>query len=284
MFSFRRDQFRAMLLSLLITDALCHQQISSGTQRFCVDKSSTSHCEAGFHQALTSDRWSHALTHSLDYLVRTPPATPAFLDKQSQTLKQTCDRVETVAEVVLVILPVFLQSLDNPRIGQRWHNQVPSSWQKATLVYYEWLLALLEPDINHTTKHHRPSNASDAYSETDAVIANAIRHHRQADGSFPLAVGCSYRFADEQPGLPILSGLLSASQVGSKGIPIAWQQALQNPKPKLKEWLEQRWRISSATIVDTWADALFHHWLGQHQPFLSGNTDLMLTAIRPRRR
>lgn len=284
MFSFRRDQFRAILLSLLITDVLCHRQIPwSGTQHFHIDESSTVYHEPDLYGALASDRWSHALTHHLNCLVRTPPAPPAFLETQYQTLKQTCDEVETVAEAILVVLPVLLQALDNMRIEQRWHNQISSNWQQATSVYYELLLALLEPDANPTARHHWPPNASDSHPKTDATVATAITHYRQANGSFPLAVGCSYHLAGEHPGLPILSGLLSASQVGSKGLPMRWQQALQNPKPRLKEWLEQRWQISSATIVDTWADALWHHWLGRHQQFSRSNTDLMPAVMRPRR-
>lgn len=197
-------------------------------------------------------------------------------------LERACYEMEHVAEVILIALPLFLQLLDHTSMNTNWVTQTHPHWRQALSTYYETVLASLA--TNTSAQPSRLSKASTDRSGTiDTLVTLAIQHNQQANSNFPLTVGLSYHFADKHPGLPILSGLLSACRVGSKGIPTAWLQALQKPRPDCRQWLERRWQISSATIVDTWANVLFQHWAGKHQAFTHGDTYLIPAAIGPSR-
>ncbi len=270
MVSFRLSQFRALLLSLLLTDALCHRQLSlpmTMTRQGWAAKLPTIACHPAVQ--LPSDRWCQALTQSCQYLTTAHTADPAYWPTQQQAISRTLAHASTAAETILAVLPLFLQTLDTPDPWRPWLSFVPTAHRQTVLIFYRAIVITLNSDAQTMGQPLTPLlRMHEVAAEVDPVVAVAIDLAQTAAGDFALTYAQSCQTSASLPGLPLLSGLLSAGWHGEAGLPNWGAVALRSPTLTCRQWLEQRWHLVSAHQVDTWALACCHRWMGRYGELL----------------
>lgn len=282
MFSFRQDQFRAILRSILIADALSHRSLPACLQPG-VDWARTKDTSLRpLPVAITSHRWCRQITHRLRHRTN---ATYKYHAASMQPERAIVgDEVPSEVHWILTTLPWFLQRLDNRALASLVEStEICHPHQKNLLAFYQGAEALLNKDVALAKAVWLSTSQLARTYPTDEpqVITLAFEHVFGADGDFSLTVGQSLKCSSLLNGLPILSSFLSACWIGNQGIPTQWCQALLAPTPSLQDWLQERWQISSISILDEWAEVLTDLWLGRHPLHPATHKPNALPAVQP---
>ncbi|MEL6382145.1 MAG: hypothetical protein AAFQ89_06680 [Cyanobacteria bacterium J06626_18] len=270
MFSLRRDQFRAILFGILIADALSHQHLSGSLVPLFYRQTSGDELPILTPVAIASNHWCQQITTVLQDLTcnRLQPHSIELLT--SNTAGQTASM--SGVDTLLLTFPWLIQGLaclDAIASDELMEAILPAAIAPASRTamraFYRAAAALLKGD----------ESAMDAIwqAETDATnfattslgqaVARSCEQVCLADGDFAITMAQSLKASPLIPGLPILSGFLSACWVGGQGIPTRWLQALLIPSPMLQQWLKHRWYIDNAVSLYKWGACLNDLWLGR---------------------
>ncbi|MBE7380359.1 MAG: hypothetical protein F6J95_002975 [Leptolyngbya sp. SIO1E4] len=265
MFSFRRDQFRAIFLGVLIADALSYRRLPWGVPASFEGGQRAETMATPFSSAIASDRWCREMIRSLCLPLEKGPLRQDIPLESGPTAGEKTDPGSQGIEAMLATLPLFLQELDPPdSTFPSWVNPNSQTSPAAVLTFHQGMAALLNANIALARKAwiEIAQMGSSSQNPEAGLISLAFEQVFLADGDFGLTLGQSLHSPSELPGLPILSGILSACWVGSRGIPVRWYQALITPPATLQAWLQQRWQIPSIQRIETGTEGLWHRWLG----------------------
>lgn len=254
MVSFRNTQFQAILNGVVIADAVSHGQLSQYVSTgfgFCQDTVSNT---ANMRMAITSDRWCHHIA--------------AQLSSSSEIEKSPCSVPAVTPAPMLPANPIESALLRLPDIWMELEQtlmQLPSEEDMSPRsMLYLTMTALLNQNfpmalrVRRSSQSHKTS-AADTFSEAFAIAFDLVFF---AEGDFCLSVARSLHADAPLPGIPVLTGLLSACWVGLTGLPLSGQLALTAPTPSLKEWLCDRWCFTDANPLNLWAMELWRQWAG----------------------
>jgi hypothetical protein len=269
MVSFRDHQFRAVLLGLIMADAVSGGQLPRMYQPW--------HCELEppkpFEGAIDHPFWCHQMVAKLRH-----PSQIETINAIALEQLYTADTIESL----LSLLPEVLLSFDRGSNGLDdchlvWYRQTDS----AAMLFYQSLIANFNEDFM-TIQGLRDRSRAIAESTQQPLaqaISLALEQSCLVRGDFHLSVGQSVFSALPISGLPLLAGTLSASIVGLSGLPLSYHQALAAPPAPLQEWLYQRWQMTTTTDITQWAQGLWQRWLGCDRAVSQGSG----VAVRPAR-
>jgi hypothetical protein len=257
MVSFRRDQFRALLVAIVVADAVSQGYLP--WQPGPLPTEGSSPIQGPWPGALGSDRGCHLLAGFLNRLLHQPigaltvPRQPAMTAQLSSLSTVTA---------MLATLPMLLPWLDTPKAlshGYRAANLPADS--RALIAFYQCLAAFLNqppltrPDLEGILPSLPTTGEKGVFALAAATVLSSA-------GDFELTLGQSLHAPVSSPGLPIVSSLLCAAWGGWQAIPVDRYQVLRSPAPPLRRWLENRWQLTSLKRVDDWAGVLWQQWLG----------------------
>ena len=252
MVSFRHDQFQAMLLGLVIADAVSHGQLPPSFDRRLPGV--TPAAPRAWRTALPSDRWCHQLGADLQTLGK----------GGDRPRDGECAQPTTPADLLAQLPQVWLIADGDRAAVEALPESLGAAWQVSL-----WAALNQDQDLMtalHPVLAHRPVPLAQ-------TLGLALEQVSQAAGNFDLAVGQSLYSAPHHQGLPLLTGVLSAAWVGVAGLPLSDCQRLKQPDASLQAWLQQRWQITSTTTVMTWAQGLWQRWLGCLPPPVPAGSD-----------
>lgn len=270
MVSFRNNQFQAVLVGMIIADAVSCGQLPwpLNDRGGPVQGDRFSDVPAGV--ALTSDRWCHHLVQQFEQI-----AKGDLVAIRNQSHPKTVSTLTTTAqlEALLMGLPAVLihSDLGAAACGKTVAmTQIDDDSQRFGIEFYQCLLAGLNNDraAIMDLRDRLNCRAISASERLTHVVSTAVEQVVQAEGDFCLAVGQSLYTAPPLPGLPVFTGILSAGWVGIRGLPISAFQALQMPEGFLQQWLRRRWPGATAPEITAWANGLWRQWSGSLTPTL----------------
>ena len=266
MVSFRNSQFQAILVGMVMTDAVSHGQLpwgTSGTATAMVARPYPAH-------TIAQADWCHAIVAAL--------TAPSPHLRQSGA---TAAEPATVADL-LADLPRWLSTLDQP-LPEAALADVTAPPTPATIstIFYECLQASLRQDA--TTLHAvRQALAAAPSGGPPPALATGLHTALEAlltaQGDFQLAVGQHLSATTPDPGSLLLTAILSASWGDLPSVPTHYRHCLQHPSPPLQAWLQQRWHLSTGTQLALWAETLWQRWSGQ---YAAAPERSRLVAIQP---
>ncbi|MEM6433546.1 MAG: hypothetical protein AAF773_06785, partial [Cyanobacteria bacterium P01_D01_bin.115] len=262
MVSFRNSQFQAILMGLVIADAVSHGQMPWGRSR--AELPSVQPGVTPWPGHVASDRWCHQIVTQLqsDYAEHPQPGAPALTEPRPSELSEPLE----VASL-LATLPTRLWQLEQRHHPDALNQPSPSALRNAVLAVFDHsLVAALNHDVLALTALIRTVRNT-AEAELDPLSQTLVIGWQQVlatPGNFELAVGQSLYTASPALGLPVLTGVLSAAWGGENSLPIGLRQLLATPPPSLRGWLWQRWQITDATNLCALAQGLWQQWSGSH--------------------
>lgn len=251
MVSFRNSQFQAILLGMVIADAISHGQLP---QRW------SEASKAVAPSRLIDDRGCQAIATQLQQLA----SAQWILSSQhpiALTEQTAIDDDAAVLARLLAVLPQLLWQLDrSPTVSALPTAADTVGELSVTTALSACLHDCLRQDISALAAlQHRLSNASQTAAH---ALHQALTMVLTARGDFQLAVGQSLYWPTAIEGLPVLAGILSAGWGDLLSVPCRYQLWLQQPSPALQAWLQHRWHICDSTQLCTWATGLWQHWAG----------------------
>lgn len=262
MVSFQNSQLQAMVLGLVIADAVSQGQLPGApVGQLAVPR------EPGRWStvAIADDGWSHALAtqfHQLSHSDTMGSQSGLSIDQEPKAI--TADPV-TVADV-LIYLPQCLEQLD-----LSWVPPVPDT-DPATVgtarilaAFYDCLQACLRQDVTALCRLQNQLQPGPPAPSSQAGLYQAIECVLTAQGDFQLAVGQSLQSPNTIVGAPVLVGMLSASWGGLPSLPSGYRHWLHEPSPELQLWLQRRWQISHGNALNIWAESLWQRWSGRYR-------------------
>lgn len=269
MFYSRLNQLRAILLGIVIADALAQRELF-----WLTGLSSPQAAE----WAISADRSSHRLKDEggdgvgNDWRHRTVRLLAADAAEREPS---ACDGGKSMspdgfpAPSILTMLPAFLASLELSEAAfcswldhHRAEGVAPS-----ILAVCQGARALLAANLDQAYQAwHQCEQTQSPTLPGGSHLSLAFRRVFAAQGNFELTIGQSLNQGQLAPSLLIPSGLLSACWRGLPGIPLRWHQALVNPSPELQAWLRRSWRLEDVGLLEIWATNLWHRWLGTYTP------------------
>ncbi len=271
MFSLRRDQFRAILLSILIADALSHRQLPWSLTPFSRWQTYRKGTVASAPVAVASDHWCQQITTVLRHLTE-DHSQPFRLE--FQPFRMATDQT-TATEGIDAILLAFSQWLPSlacinaavfsERMEATLPNAIEPNSRTAMEAFYQAAAALLAGDtsvvaaIGSEGIHAAPAPES----SLELTVVQSCKQVCLANGDFTLTIAQSLRSSPPLSGLPIFSGVLSACWLGTPGIPTRWSHPLLTPPHPLQRWLQRRWHIEDAIALYQWGARLNDLWLGR---------------------
>lgn len=253
MVSFRDRQFQAVLLGLMMADALSWGQLPSMHQPRQTASAPPHPIEGA---VIDSSGWCHQVVTKL----RHPESLGAGGAIALEPL-YTADSVESL----LSMLPEVLLSVDRGGSGLDDRHRIWSRQSDAAaILFYQSLIASFNEDF--ITLQALSARSGAIAARTQQPLAQAVNlaleQNSLARGDFALSVGQSLFSSLPISGLPLLAGTLSASRVGVSGLPLSYQHALAAPTTTLQEWLHHRWQISAIAEITQWTQGLWQQWLG----------------------
>ena len=268
MVSFRNSQFQAILMGLVIADAVSHGQMPWGRSR--AELPSVQPGLTRWSGPVESVRWCHRIVTQLQsgHAEHPQPGAPELTEPLG------------VASL-LATLPTRLWQLDQRPQPEALSQPSPSALRDAVLVVFDHsLVAALNHDVLALTALIRTVRDA-AEAELDPLSQTLVigwQHVLATPGNFELAVGQSLYTASPAVGLPVLTGVLSAAWGGENRLPIALRQLLATPPPSLRDWLWQRWQITDAASLRTLAQGLWQQWSGSH---VTAGSEPPTIAVQP---
>jgi hypothetical protein len=260
MVSFRNSQFQAILVGMVIADAVSQGQLPWGTRGAAA-------LPLGSGSAMAQADWCQAIAAAF-----TAPAP----NQMSEGPAITADPPTIAA--LLTDLPQRLSTLDqlSPPLD-------PGDAPQATIsaIFYACLQASLRQDtatlyafgqqlVTAPSGAQQPSPATELRAALETLLT--------AQGDFQLAVGQSLQASPPSPGSVILTAILSAAWGDLPSLPMRYRHWLQQPSPPLQGWLQRRWHLSTGSQLALWSETLWQRWSGQY----SGHPERSpLVAIQP---
>lgn len=246
MVSFRQSQLRAILLGLVIADALSQGQLA---WPFEGEQSLTKLPQRPSAGAIADDRWCQEIARQCQTEPATPQGIPAPPTPPDEFVAETAGLTP-----MLIQLPWILAQLDTPlpladAVSTAWHTCLSACLQRD-----ERSLRALQ--------HHFDGGTAGLPPVIQDGLSRAIATVLTAEGDFQLAIGQSLYESPAIVGLPVLTGILSAGWGDLPSLPSRYRHWLGQPSAKLQSWLRQRWQMSNGTTLDGWATALWRCWLG----------------------
>ena len=314
----QRDRFRAILLGILIADALSHRYLSWELRPAELPGKVEDSAPRLSRLAIESDRWCHHLSFTLSHLMQEGCKSYTFSHLPIEINEGLVDAKTSIVEAILFILPTFLLNIDSLDFGSLISDcQLTPSHQALSRAFYQWIVIFLNNNDLASAKlawetQVLMTNLS-SIPEKDSLVL-ALDHVLSAEGNFFLSLGQSLCCASHSTalnpllteqlssqqsysasgftqlrgtlssnpaGLPLLTGLLSACCVGCRGIPNRWYQALTNPTASLSYWLQNRWQISGIHIIDDWAEGLWQRWCGKYPMYSSTSESRIFSVVQP---
>ncbi len=255
MVSFRRDQLRAILLGVMLADAVTQGQVPLTAIAQPLALSGFKGCPLPGN--IPGDRWCHFITQGMAQFPRSPlavPPSPPFRPLLKGELEPG-EEANGMAPL-LATLPFGLPWLADSNFALLWAGIPALAHQVDRLMpVYGALAACLRGDQAAL----REIAATTATPELSAAIAPVLR----AKGDFYLTLGLSTQ-PGQMAGVPLLSGLFSGAWVGSQGLPAAWLAVLSTPESPGQHWLQARWQIPDLSRVETWTSHLWNQWIGRY--------------------
>lgn len=271
MVSFRNSQFRAIVISLVITDA-----VSQGRLPWELNTATAIHCPGKASAAvdLADDRWCQAIAmqlQSCDSINGSVTLQPQPGSIPSEAIASPVD--------LLIRLPQLLSQLDLPSDSMYGPAGGPASAiaPRVMTAFHDCLQACLNQDLSALAFCHERfiQLPESGQAKGIAALAQAIELVLAASGDMQLAVGQSLYWPTAIAGLPLLTGILSAAWGGLGSVPCRHRLWLEQPTDDLQAWLQQRWHIPQATTLSAWALTLWQRWAGQ----ALATTSLPLPAV-----
>lgn len=249
MVSFRNSQLQAIVIGLVVADALSQGQLPWPSGRSSQPSSASRGQAAG---AIADDRWSQRLSHQFQPGSDAQPS-PAT-GTSSLPLAPLALAAAPALPALLAQLPWLLGQLEAP---------LPTA-DLATTTLRDGLNACLQRDATALIQLQRRCEVSTAALSPAiaASLSRAIAVVLAAGGDFQLAVGQSLHETPAIVGLPVLTGILSAGWGDLLSLPCGYRQALNQPDPSLQAWLQRRWQITNGAALSAWATDIWRSWLG----------------------
>lgn len=276
MVSFRHQQFQAILSAVVMTDALSQGQLPR-IPTAAADRESPLPVPRATDTsgAIASDCWCRDLVAYL-------PPTASLVGSET-VLRQQLEAADTIPRLVS-LLPQALLGLDHG--NQQWASTIVDWGTSASvgLTFYQALIAVLNHDLNTIPMMSDRIKAIAHKTPTPLAQAVVVAFEQVLLAHWDFNLSVAQSLCTQSPlgleGLPLLTGILSASKVGIVGLPITYRQALTAPAAPLQEWLEQRWQGATAATIQQWAQELWRAWLGCEATELPAAAML---AVRPAR-
>ncbi|MEO0984654.1 MAG: hypothetical protein AAFY20_03790 [Cyanobacteria bacterium J06639_14] len=283
MFSLQPDRFRAILLGILIADALSHQCWHGETPSVRGQPATSAAIPAPLPMAIKDPHWCQHVTQSLSHQVnewRNYETDIKYQFEQNADKQwDSCDEVTAI----LATIPLFLQGIAHLEPASLMELlQRATVKQPLVAMFYSTAMALLDTHRVATSgaRFAKTPRMPIAQGSASPIITLAYEYVFAANGDFSLAVGQGLQAASQMAGLPILTGFLSTCWVGPQGLPTRWYQALLTPTPTLQHWLQRRWQIDSVDSLHEWGKMLESLWLGQYSSALNQGQRTIYPAIQ----
>lgn len=276
MVSFRNQQFQAILWGLIIADALSHKRLtwSSGG----LVKGDIAHRERNESVVGTvmSDRWCHQIVTQLNSVNHLPSLA-------TETLQHIANADSPAT--LLAVLPSVLVDLDQVKgLLNVTSGHLPAiAAHSAGIAFYQYMGAVLNDDLA-IADHLRQQVKEIAQTDDTPLVQTislAFDQVSLAHGDYALSVGQSLEATAPMAGLPLLTGILSACQVGMPGIPLTHRLAIEAPDAPLKTWLRTRWQLTAKSSLRQWTQGLWQRWLGCDVTAPSGGLSMAVKPIMP---
>ena len=263
MVSFRNSQLQAMIVGLVIADAVSQGQLSWASPGQLAVQPEAGHWAT---VAIADDGWSQTIANQLNQLSQADIiATQSTLMVADESDSNSSD-LSTVSDL-LVYLPRLLERLDVlsliSAIPHAESERARIAWSLAA--FYDCLRACLRQDIVALDNLQHQLQLAPSVSLSQAGLCQAIKFVLAAQGDFQLAVGQSLQAPNTVVGVPILVGMLSAGWGALPSLPTRYRHELNQPSPTLQVWLQHRWQITSGQALDLWTASLWQRWSGQYR-------------------
>jgi len=260
MLASRRDRLQAILLGLIMADAVDHRQLAWPLPLATPQNIANAAPETSLTPAISTDACrclSQILSLGVEHPSGPVPAPPAPADL-------------SLVEALMVGLPWLLpisDRLTGTDVATIPGLQSAEPAEQAEILRMSQAFArLMEADWAGAIALF-PHQPGDSAMSAVTVFAPAWEAVELARGDFLLAVGQGLHTASPMAGLPLVCALLSAAWGGYRGLPSRVVQQLMTPSPALQDWLTDRWQIANAQCVEAWAHWLWQRWMGQYAPF-----------------
>jgi hypothetical protein len=258
MVSFRNSQFQAILVGMVIADA-----VSQGQLPWQLDGAPVATANGHTRGAIATDDWSHQLAAEL-----TPPQPALNAVGLAPRLNHigaiTAESPTVVA--LLICLPHLLRNLDQSdgQSGPR-ENDAQTRQAGTSIIFYHCLQASLRQDAAalYALRQQLDPGSSTTLPPSQIGLGIAIDTLLTAPGDFQLAVGQNLQSLTAPAGSVILTAILSAAWGDLPSVPVHYRHWLQQPYPRLQAWLQRRWHIPTGVTLMLWAEHLDRQWAGQ---------------------
>ena len=279
MVSFRNSQFQAILVGMMIADAVSQGQLPWHT---CT-QATTAALEDASAGRMANDDWCHAIAAALD------PSSSHQVSLTAAPL-QSCDWTEeftsdlSTTNALLAHLPQVLSHLDRypPQLATQ---QYPATTDPVaiTVIFYACLQASFRQDTATLSawRQQLQLESTTAQQSSHVELSVAIEALLAAHGDYQLAVGQCLQLSATAPGSVILTAILSASWGDLPSVPMRYRHWLQQPPPALQEWLQRRWHIATSDCLMRWAETLWQQWSGQHPTALVRSPLVPIQPLSP---
>lgn len=243
MVSFRNSQLQAIVVGLVVADALSQGQLPWPSERFSQPALASMGPAAG---AIADDRWSQRLSAQFQQGIAAdrPPGLTAPGE----------DLPDAALPSLLTQLPPLLRQLDSPLPPADLATATLQGGLRACLRRDAVTLVRLQQRCHPSAAALAPPLATGMSRAIAAVLA--------ARGDFQLAIGLSLYEAPAIVGLPVLTGILSAGWGDLLSVPSRYRHRLHQPDPGLQAWLSRRWQLTDDTMLAAWATDIWRDWLG----------------------
>jgi len=259
MVSFRNSQFQAILVGMVIADAVGQGQLPWGTRGAAALplRSESAIDQADWCQAIAAALTAPANRMSeVSAIAAEPPTLAALLTDLPQLLR-TLDQLSP---------PITAGNAPQATISAIFHACLQASLRQDAATLY----ALGQQLVTAPSGTQQSSPAIALRAALEALLT--------AQGDFQLAVGQSLQASTPAPGNVILTAILSAAWGDLSSLPLRYRHWLQHPSPPLASWLQRRWQLSTGSQLATWSEILWQRWSGQY----SGHPERSpLGAIQP---
>ncbi|RZM77171.1 hypothetical protein [Leptolyngbya iicbica] len=249
MVSFRNSQFQAILVGMVMADAISQGQLPWGT----VGEGAGAAAQRWSEGAIAQADWCHAIAATLTRSTPSPISEAGAIGAEPETV------VDLLAD-----LPRLLSMLDRPPSRTACGD---ASQTTLSALFYDCLQASLRQDVvalGALRQQISPDSLGAKPSPPMAALRGALELLLTAQGDFQLAVGQGLQSPTAPSGSVLLTAILSAGWGDLPSLPIRHRHWLQQPSPFLQNWLQQRWQIATATQLALWAETLWQRWSGQY--------------------
>ncbi|WP_204139085.1 hypothetical protein [Halomicronema sp. CCY15110] len=257
MVSFRNSQFQAILVGMVIADAVSQGQLPWGTRGAAARPP-----RAGAAIAIVQDDWCHAIAAALTAPLTSQMSEAAIATEPPTIAALLTDLPQRLSTLDQRPLPAALGD-ENPPLPQVTISAIFDACLQASLQQDAATLYALGQQLSPAPSGAQPQ------SSPAAGLSTALEALLTAQGDFQLAVGQSLQLSTPPPGSVILTAILSASWGDLPSIPMRYRHWLQQPSPPRQGWLQQRWHCSTGNQLALWSETLWQRWSGQY----SGNPE-----------